>query len=313
MSAQVLPICAGTDSSDAPSSDTDLMLDASNILLLLKSTAPATKMQYQVELPFAQVVSTEKPKAIVSDASTNTQDDDVTDANTTTVPVTKFRSCNVFKPFKRGRQEEEQKDGWNTNARCHAGGIPAMTAHYVKKDAKNARMDFQLGTTTKKLASADMMLTFCMDLVPGGLPLAKWPIPEIAKELKIMENLRLFSTGFSPNSKGIIHPYLKFSSVDIPIDDFDKFVLKNFPNWAKKNRAFYNFASSVGLSKCPQVNEAGERVVTLTFCPSAYNNNLDRLCTAHGRKPKIIPTQCADACCHGKWTPELWQSVMARR
>jgi hypothetical protein len=237
----------------------------------------------------------------------------VPDANTTTVPVTKLRSCTVFKPCKRGRQEEEQKEGWNINARCRAGGIPAMTARYVEKDAKNARMDLQLGTVTKKLASPDIMLTFCMNVIPGGVPLAKWPIPEIAKELKIMEDLRLFSTGFAPNTRGIIHPYLKFSSVDIPIDDFDNFVLKTFPNWAKKNRAFYNFASSVGLSKCPQVNEAGQRVVTLTFCPPAYNNNLARLCTAHGRKPKITPTQCADACCHGKWTPELWKAVLTRR
>jgi len=284
-------------------SETDLMLDASNILLLLKSTAPPAKTQFQVELPFADVVSTKTPGAALPVA------------NTAPAPVTKPKSRppTVLKACKRGRQEEEQKERWNIDERCHAGGIAAMTARHVERDAKNARMDHQLGTVTKKLASPDMLLIFCMHLVPGGVPLAKWPIPEIAKELKTMEDLRLFSAAFSPNTKGIIHPYLKFSSVDLPMDDFDQFVVKTFPNWAKKNRAFYNFASSVGLSKRPQVNEAGERVVTLTFCPAAYNNNLDRLCTAHGRKPVITPTQCADACCHGKWTPELWQSVLARR
>jgi len=280
-------------------SETDLMLDASNILLLLKSSAPRINMQYQVELPFADVVSTE------------TGDAALPNTNTTPAPAIKSRPPTVLKPCKRGRQEEEQKEGWNIDARCHAGGIPAMTGRHAERDAKNARMDQELGTITKKVASPDMLLTYCMDLVPGGVPLAKWPIPDIAKELKIMEDLRLFSTRFSPNTKGIIHPYLKFSSVDIPMDDFDKFVYETFPKWAKKDRAFYNFASSVGLSKLPQINEAGLHVVSLTFCPCAYNNNLARLCTSHGRKPKITPEQCANACCHGKWTPELWQSVLA--
>jgi len=104
------------DTCNAPSSETDLMLDASNILLLLKSTAPPTKMQYQVELPFADVVSTETPDAAVSNA------------NTTATPVAKLRAPTVLKACKRGRQAEEQKEGWNINARCHAGGIQLMTA-----------------------------------------------------------------------------------------------------------------------------------------------------------------------------------------
>jgi len=305
------PLSSNAPIMDAQCMDGDPMQNASKILLLFKKTTIAatdtapSRIQYHVELPFDKVIAMKPAKALSeTTVSPTTEEAKV---------GTKVRSWNAFRPCKRGRYEEEQKEGWNINARCHAGGIPAMTSTHLSKDAKIARMDKSLGTVTKKLSSPDMTLTFCMHVVPGGVPLAKWPIPEIAKELKIMEDLRLFSLDFAPNMKGIIHPYLQFSSVDIPEDDFDNFVIRAFPKWAKKERAFYNFSSSVGLSKTPQINEAGQRVVVLTFCPPAYNNNLARLCTAHGRKPKITPVQCGDACCHGKWTPELWQSVLTPR
>jgi len=129
--------------------------------------------------------------------------------------------------MKRFREDDEECDSqWNLSFLSGGGGAQAKT---LIKYAEDEALDGMLQRHTKKSTIPKILdLTICKNMAPGNFPLAKWPIKDYAKELKHMKSLKEFSLTYSPNVKGIIHPYVNFSTVKIPANEFDEFVDKEF-------------------------------------------------------------------------------------
>jgi hypothetical protein len=219
-----------------------------------------------------------------------------------------------LKSLKRGRDVDRSDLLWNVNVRPHSGGIPSNSEQNLEKDALNALMGLNGYMSTKTHAAPSLNVVYCMNVVPGDFPLAKWPINPMAKEFASMEAFKKVAFNFNPNTNGIVHPYLGLSHVKIPVAIFEMFLVATFTTWAKPRRGFYNMASSIGLSieiqKIPKTAQVGEGTIEMVFSPIAYNKNGYRLCTVHGRKPKITRVKCMEECCKDKWTDAKWATVM---
>ena len=210
--------------------------------------------------------------------------------------------------MKRFREDDEECDSqWNVLFLSGGGGARAKTRiKYAEDEALDGMLQRH---TTKSTIPKILDLTMCKNMAPGNFPLAKWPIKDYAKELKQMKSLKEFSLTYSPNVKGIVHPYVNFSTVKIPANEFDEYVDKEFFSCDLPSKGFLKFASSVGISKL-QVLLNGEAIVVLTFSPKGWNKCGHRLGSGHCRKPEINPCKCDLDCCRGKWSDEEWFTVL---
>jgi len=209
---------------------------------------------------------------------------------------------------KRCRQDNEECDSqWNLSFVSGSGGAQAKT---LIKYAEDEALDGMLQRHTKKSTIPKVLdLVMCKNMVPGNFPLAKWPIKDYAKELKHMHSLKEFSLKYSPNKKGIIHPYVGFSSIKIPANEFDEYVAKEFFSCDLPSKGFLKFGSSIGISKL-QILVNDEATVILTFSPKGWNRCGHRLGSGHCLKPEINACKCDLECCRGKWSDEEWLAVL---
>jgi hypothetical protein len=213
------------------------------------------------------------------------------------------------KTKKNGGKERQIQDlsevssDWNLHLKPGAGGIIAFTQlQNLEKDA----IDGLLQNHSKKSYSrTSLQLTMCKGMPGSKFALAKWVVSTKCKELNLMESLATLSSSFNPNTNGIVHPYMKFSSVKIPRQELEEYVKDHFKN----PRGFLVFTSSIGMTKS-KINVKDKEMVTLRFSPKAWNKNGHRLSCAHQRKPIIEAVKCKSSCCHGKWSDEEWCDVV---
>jgi len=200
------------------------------------------------------------------------------------------------------KNTSEDASDWNLHLKPGAGGVVALTKQQkLEKDA----IDGLLQKHTKKWhAPVELKLTMCKGVLGTKCALAQWAVSTKCKELKLMEGLVNLCSKFNPNTNGILHPYLKFSSVKIPRTELDEFVETNFKN----RRGFLVFTSSIGMSKS-KINVKDKEMAVLRFSPKAWNKNGHRLSCAHQRKPIIEPVKCNLACCKGQWDDAEWLDV----
>jgi len=176
----------------------------------------------------------------------------------------------------------EVASDWNLHFKSGAGGVVAFTKQQnLEKDA----IDGLLHKHSKKShARVGMKLTMCKGMLGSKCALAKWAVSTKCKALKLMESLVNLCSKFNPNTNGILHPYLKFSSVKMPHPELDEFVKTHFRN----RRGFLVFTSSIGMSKS-KINVKDRGMVVLRFSPKAWSKNGHRLLCARQRKPIIEP------------------------
>jgi len=196
----------------------------------------------------------------------------------------------------------ELASDWNLHFKSGAGGVVAFNnLQTPEKDAVDGLLQMH---SKKSHARVALKLTMCKGMPGSKCPLAKWHVNTKCKELKLMENLVNLCSKFNPNTNGILHPYLKFSSVKLPRTELDEFVETHFKN----RRGFLVFTSSIGMSKS-KINVKEKSMAVLRFSPKAWNKNGHRLSCAHQRKPIIEPVQCELDCCKGKWDDAEWLDV----
>jgi len=227
---------------------------------------------------------------------------DTADLNVKIVPSKKTATSLLSRITLEEDNTSEVASDWNLHLKPGAGGIVAFTKQQkLEKDA----IDGLLQKHSKKSYSlVELELTMCKGVVGTKCALAKWTVNTKCKELKLMESLVNLCNKFNPNTNGILHPYLKFSSVKIPCAELEEFVETNFKN----RRGFLVFTSSIGMSKS-KTNVKDKEMAVLRFSPKAWNRNGHRLSCSHQRKPIIKPVKCNLDCCKGQWDDAEWLDI----
>jgi len=196
----------------------------------------------------------------------------------------------------------EVASDWNLHLKSGASGVVALTEQQnLEKDAIDGLLQKH---SKKSYARVGLELTMCKGMLGTKCALAKWAVSAKCKELKLMESLVNLCSNFDPNTNGILHPYLKFSSVKIPRPELEEFVETHFKN----RRGFLVFTSSTGMSKS-KTNVKDKEMVVLRFSPKAWNKNGHRLSCAHQRKPIIEPVKCKLDCCKDNWDDVEWLDI----
>ena len=219
--------------------------------------------------------------------------------------VTPAKTKETAAKKKEKQDMNEVSSDWNLHLQPRAGGIVALTKlQNLEKDAIDGLLQHH---SKKSYAHTNLQLTMCKGMPGSKFALAKWVVSSKCKELKLMESLAVLSGSFNMNTNGIVHPYMKFSSVKIPRNECEEYVEANFKN----PRGFLVFSSSIGMTKS-KINIKDKEMIVLRFSPKAWNKNGHRLSCAHQRKPIIEAVKCNSSCCKGLWNDEEWLNIASK-
>jgi len=190
--------------------------------------------------------------------------------------VTPAKTKETAAKKKEKQDMNEVSSDWNMHLQPGACGIVALTKlQNFEKDAIDGLLQHH---SKKSYARTNLQLTMCKGMPGSKFALAKWVVSFKCKELKLIKSLAVtsLSGSFNMNTNGIVHPYMKFSSVKIPRHEFEEYVEANFKN----RRGFLVFSSSIGMTKS-KINIKDKEMIVLKFSPKAWKTAFHVLISAN--------------------------------